>query len=286
MDERYRPYSPEEAEELAEWLGMELTDGEAESVAAYSDSNELKNLEAVWTKTIGKKSTSRDLFVETPYYPSDDENLFNAWITRFELVRPDNDGLLSGYDVAIKDNIAIRGAEMTCASREYEGSVPSSHAEIVENLLEAGGRLLGKTNMDELAMGPSSESSAYGATLNPKDDDHIAGGSSSGSAAAVAAGDVDLALGSDTSGSIRIPVSYCGVVGLKTTHGLVPKSGFDTQADSLDVVGPIARDVDTASRGLAAMVGDAPELSEPTYDGGVGVDPAELTIGVIGCKYM
>lgn len=263
---------------------MGLSDGEAQRGADYADTDAPRDLESIPVESLRADERGGDRYHRPPYRPAAEENPNNAWITRFELDRPGADGPLDGVPTAIKDNMCVRGAELTNASRGFEGFVPGDHATFVERLLDAGARLRGKTNMDELGMGPSSESSAFGPVTNPHDEGHVAGGSSSGSGAAVAAGDVDLALGSDTGGSIRIPASYCGVVGLKPTHGRVPKRGFVTQAASFDDVGPMATDVETAARAMEVISDPLPGGERESFDD-LGTDLSGLTVGVID-RYM
>ena len=170
-------------------------------------------------------------------------------------------GPLAGVPVAIKDNMCTEGMLTTCSSKILYNFIPTFSAEAVLQLEKAGAVVLGKTNMDEFAMGSTTETSAFGATKNPWNEAHVPGGSSGGSAAAVAAGECFFALGSDTGGSIRQPASYCGVVGMKPTYGTVSRYGLIAYGSSLDQIGPICKDVTDCATILEVIAGHDPKDS-------------------------
>ncbi len=178
-----------------------------------------------------------------------------------ERISSDLQGSLAGIPLALKDNISTEGIRTTCSSKMLENYIPPYNATVVEKLNEEGAVILGKTNLDEFAMGGTTGFSAFHETRNPWNLEHVPGGSSGGSAAAVAAGEAAAALGTDTGGSIRQPAAFCGLVGLKPTYGTVSRYGLLAYANSLDQIGPITRDVEDAALLLNVITGHDPKDS-------------------------
>ena len=195
-------------------------------------------------------------------------------------------GPLAGVPVAVKDNICTKGLKTTCASKILYNFVPTYNAEVIENLRRAGMVVVGKTNMDEFAMGSTTETSYFGVTRNPRNPEHVPGGSSGGSCAAVGAGEVLCALGSDTGGSIRQPSSFCGVTGLKPTYGAVSRYGLIAYGSSLDQIGPVARDVKDCAALLSVIASHdrkdstSVELEDYDFMGALKDDVSGLKVGI------
>ena len=281
-----RPPGEEEMREFGRDLHFTLTEDEVETfrevatdridqyrtIRSY-DQQPGEGQLTVRERNSGRRAASKD----DPY---------NAWVTRCD-VRGSDDGLLAGWDIAIKDNICVAGVEMTCGSQVVEGYVPYVDATIVDRVLDEGANVVGKTSMDDMAMSITGYS-AFGPIWNPYDDDRLAGGSSGGSAVAVAIGEADAAIGTDQGGSIRIPAAHCGVVGLKPTYGLVPYTGCMGLANTVDHPGPMATDVETTARLLTVIAGsDARDHRQPAevmgdiYEKKLDGDVSDLSIGVL-----
>ncbi|KKT56422.1 MAG: Glutamyl-tRNA(Gln) amidotransferase subunit A [Candidatus Giovannonibacteria bacterium GW2011_GWB1_44_23] len=230
-----------------------------------------------------KKTSAREIVISYLDKIKKENSGLNAYLEVFEenalnqaketderIASGETPGELWGVPIAIKDNILIRGKIASAASKILGNYVASYDAHVVEKLKKAGAIFLGRTNMDEFAMGSSTENSAYGPAKNPRDLSRVPGGSSGGSAAAVASGLAMAALGSDTGGSIRQPAAFCGVVGLKPTYGAVSRSGLIAMASSLDQIGPIAQTVEDAEILFNAIRGkdemDSTSIGYPEHD--------------------
>jgi aspartyl-tRNA(Asn)/glutamyl-tRNA(Gln) amidotransferase subunit A len=212
-----------------------------------------------------------------------DEARIRATEIDAEVAAGNDPGPLAGVPVALKDNMCTRGISTTCSSKILDGWKPPYDATIVTKLRDAGAVIIGKTNLDEFAMGSSTENSAFGPTRNPHDTSRVPGGSSGGSAAAVAAGFATLGLGSDTGGSIRQPAALCGVVGVKPTYGAVSRLGLIAFASSLDQIGPLSNNVRDAALTLETISGHDPADSTSIEQGPLEL-LGELDRGVEGLR--
>ncbi|MCL1958155.1 MAG: aspartyl/glutamyl-tRNA amidotransferase subunit A, partial [Spirochaetes bacterium] len=200
------------------------------------------------------------------FLPVSKEKAFSCALTRAQEIQSKLGGEtlspLAGVPIAVKDNISTEGIETTCASKMLGGYTPVYNAAVIEKLEQAGMIVIGKTNMDEFAMGGSSETSAFGSVRNPWDTSRVAGGSSGGSAAAITSREAPLALGSDTGGSIRQPCAFCGVTGIKPTYGAVSRYGLIAYASSLDQIGPIGQNINDCAALLSIISG--PDYKDST----------------------
>lgn len=216
-------------------------------------------------KTIREKDSQINAFLEV----FEEEAIKIAKDIDKKIARGENTGRLVGVPIAIKDNILYKGHNMTCASKILEGYVCPYNATVVQKLIDEDAIIIGRTNMDEFAMGSSTENSAYKKTKNPVHYEYVPGGSSGGSSAAVAAGMVPIALGSDTGGSVRQPAAFCGVMGLKPTYGSVSRYGLVAFASSLDQIGVFANNIEDIELGFSIISGhdlkDSTSVSNPEW---------------------
>ena len=279
-----RPPSRAEIRRHAADFHIDLTEAELEAYAAVIERRlaAYDRLDSLDEPTRTPPTIDRD----PGYRPDPDEDPLNAYVRKCR-VEGAGEGPLSGVTVGVKDNIAVAGIEMTCGSRVMAGYVPSADATVVTRLLEAGSSITAKCNLEDMAVSSVGDVTATGPVLNPHDPSHLAGGSSSGSAVAVVTGEVDVALGTDQAGSIRIPAAVCGCVGLKPTFGLVPYTGIVGAGYSYDHVGPMAMTTELVARALDAIAG--PDPDDPRQDAfeagpfveGLGAQPGEVSIGVL-----
>lgn len=270
---------------IAERLGLHLSD------------EELDTYHAMMPGTVEAYRRLRRLpeprppvrYPRTPgWEPSAEENPLNAWYWRCSIPGAPG-GPLAGRTVAVKDTVCVAGVPMSDGSAILEGFVPDIDAAVVTRILDAGGEIAGKAVAENLSLSSSSNSSATGTVLNPVMPTHSAGGSSSGSAALVASGAVDLAIGGDQGGSIRMPAALCGIVGLKPTYGLVPYTGILSTERTLDHAGPMARTVEDVALLLGVIAGrdrfdprqDATPYEAPDYRSALTGEASGLRIGIV-----
>lgn len=272
--------------ELLAEMGVRVSAAEAETyrtlveetLATYARTEELVGSNALRPDDYGNREVHGRV--------GDDADPLNAWVRSCRVEGAD-DGPLAGLEVGVKDNVAVAGVPMSCGSRLLRGYVPEGDATVVTRLLDAGATIVGVLNMDSFAFSGVGDTSDYGPMRNPRDPERYAGGSSGGSAAAVADGDVDLALGGDQGGSVRIPAAWSGCVGYKPTHGLVPYTGVFRVDNTIDHVGPLARSVETVAACLEAVAGADPldprqgNVESAAYTEELDRDPADLTVGIL-----
>jgi amidase/aspartyl-tRNA(Asn)/glutamyl-tRNA(Gln) amidotransferase subunit A len=273
-----QPLTAERVASLADRVGIETTPERTERILTEITGGQDGYARLLDGSDGWAQSADRDLTVV--HDPDEDADPHNAFISLFELGGDGDGGPLDDLTLTLKDNISVGGVRLTGGSAVFADAVPRRDAPVVTRLLDAGATIRGKSNMDELAYGPTGETSAFGPARNPVAEGRITGGSSAGSAAAVAAGQVDAALGTDTGGSVRMPAAFCGLVGMKPTWGLVPQEGVIELCYTLDHVGPLARDVRTAARVLETIA-DTDERGTSVVDA-VSEPPAleSLTVGV------
>ena len=275
--------TPAQLAELAKELGFSMTD---EELATHLEAMQ-PNIDAYNAVDRMPQELPRITTARTPgYRPTDEENPLGAWYVK-TTIEGAADGKLAGKTVAIKDNVCIAGVPMMNGASTLEGYVPDVDATIVTRILEAGGTILGKAVCEYFCFSGGSHTSASGPVHNPHRRGYSAGGSSSGSAALVAAGEVDLAIGGDQGGSIRIPSAYCGICGMKPTHGLVPYTGVMPIELTIDHTGPMSATV--ADNALMLEVLAGPDGLDPRqhgvraddYTSGLDQGASGLSIGVV-----
>jgi len=263
---------------MKEILELTIDDLKRAYLRGDLDPVELTEIFLKWIKRIDRKIGA--------FLTLDEEGAIEQAKAAKRRLENDEPGLLVGVPLAIKDNICTRGLLTTCASKILYNFVPPYDATVVEKLKAQGAIILGKTNMDEFAMGSSTENSAFKITRNPWDLERVPGGSSGGSAAALASRECVVALGSDTGGSIRQPASFCGVVGLKPTYGRVSRFGLVAFASSLDQIGPMAKNVKDCALLLEVIAGHDPKDSTSLpipfeeFTKCLEEDPSGLRVGI------
>jgi amidase len=252
----------EELKETAKRLGLHIADSDLEFYRASIDGT----VSAYKTIASLDEALPQVRYPRTPgYQPTGDENKYNAWYRKTNIPGAAT-GKLKGKTVAIKDNVCVAGVPMMNGASTLEGYVPEIDATVVTRLLDAGATVSGKAHCEYFCFSGGSHTSAHGPVVNPRKPEYSAGGSSSGSAALLAAGEVDLAIGGDQGGSIRMPSSYCGVYGMKPTHGLVPYTGIMPIELTLDHTGPMSRNVSDNALMLEVIAG---------HD---GLDPRQINV--------
>src|SRR5438067_4827070 len=274
--------TPTQLLDIADEIGLDLTDGDVTSflgllgpsVAAYNVVDSMAdNLPAVrYPRTPG-------------YRPTGDENAYNAWYVK-STVHGAAEGKLQGKTIVLKDNIMLAGVPMMNGAATLEGYVPEIDATVVHRILDAGGKIVGKAHCENFCLSGGSHTNATGPVHNPHRMGYSAGGSSSGSAVLVARGEVDMAVGGDQGGSIRMPASFCGIYGMKPTHGLVPYTGIMPIEIDVDHHGPMTRTVASNALLLEVIAGAdgydprqySPKVHRYTESLGIGIDGLRIAV--------
>lgn len=274
---------PERIREIARSFGMELDESEADAFAGL-----MGGLKASYDALDRLPEPALPVkYPRTPgYRPGPEENPYNAWYWKCD-IRGAADGPLAGRRIAVKDNVCVAGVPMMNGSRVLEGYVPEADATVITRILDAGGTIVGKAACEDLCFSGGSHTSKLGPIRNPHDPSRSAGGSSSGSAVVLVAGEADMALGGDQGGSIRIPAAWCGVFGLKPTHGLVPYTGIFPIELTVDHCGPMANSAADCALLLSVIAG--PDGLDPRHGGArvedyraaIGTGPQNLRIAVV-----
>lgn len=271
---------------IADWFGFDLDRADIDAISTVIKTS-VDSFRSIPNTAPDCTSDAQPDSRTVTTSPGDATDPYNAWVTRCEVCR-DTAGALDGMSVGLKDNIALADIPMTCGSRLFIGYVPNSDATVVHRLLDAGGRITGKLNMPAFAMSASGYLCDFGAAvLNPHDSSYLAGGSSSGAAVAVVTDDVDIAIGTDQGGSIRIPAAWCGCVGHKPTYGLVPYTGIASTGPTVDHAGPLTSTVGDAKIVLDILAGhDGKDprqgsLDLDTYRQSFSADLSDCTIGIV-----
>jgi amidase len=273
---------------LAEALGMDITEAEAEDYTHLIETTlaDYETIRQIQEPTV-EPEKQHYRRADAGQRSDAEADPHNAWISRTRIEGAD-DGPLTNKRIGVKDNISVAGVEMTCGSDLLEGYIPTVTATVVQRVLDDGATVLGKNNMDSFGFSSSGDLSDFGAVYNPADDDYLAGGSSSGCAAALAADEIDVALGCDQGGSICVPAANCGIVGLSPTTGLVPYTGIFPIERTIDHVGPMARTVEDVALALESIAGrdgldsrQPKQLQPDTYTDALGADISGETIAVL-----
>jgi amidase len=280
--------SSDELRDIAQRAGIQFSDAAFEDYVALVDGvlDQYETVQSLPEPRGPSPSDARGVPTDV-HRPDDDADPHNAWITKCRLPGAD-DGPLAGWSVGVKDCVQVAGVEMTCGSHLLEGHVPANDATVVTRILDAGGTVVGKNNMESFSFSSLGSITDFGTVENPNAPGYTTGGSSSGTAAAVAAGDVDLGIGTDQGGSIRMPAAMTGVVGLKPTHGLVPFTGVVPIEATVDHVGPLTQTVEAAATALDVLAGpdgldDRQAAVQPTVDAADAAtgDVDDLTVATL-----